>query len=436
VSQTAIRPVDVLREVIHGVRSDRITFVAASLAYYAFVSLIPLLLLALVVANVVGGEPFRMDVIAIVEAQLGEAAGSEVGDALRNQQGQAGASLVALVTLLWSSLKLFRGMDVGFSTVYGGPIGGIVDQLRDGFVTLVAVGGGIGITIAIGALLAVPDVTLVIAGVNLISLLGTVVLLVGLTLTFLPLYYILPTADISITEAIPGAAFAAVGWTALQTGFRMYTQLTTGYEAYGVLAGALLLVTFLYFGGLVVLTGVVLNAVLAGRTDRGTDGDTTETTDTAISHTYMNDDTTETTEPGDDFERFDETDVDDEEIVEDDLESEVRRLRDQLRTFEEQIEDRTVHRDDLESDMRRYVRQRMRRGKARGWGPYLVLLYGTAMTIAAFALIESGLWAVLAMIVVWLSTLGLFVVFVATGAALNFAGVPGRLIDFVRSKRG
>ncbi|WP_254536585.1 YihY/virulence factor BrkB family protein [Halomarina litorea] len=427
-SHTASRPVDILKGVIHGVRSDRITFVAASLAYYAFISLVPLLLLGLVVANVVGGEAFRTEVIGIVEAQLGAAAGEEIGGALRNQQGQAGASIVALVTLLWSALKLFRGMDVGFSTVYGGPIGGFVDQLRDGFVTLVAVGGGIAFTIAIGALLAIPSFELVVAGVDLLDLLGTVLLLCGLTVTFLPLYYVLPTADISITEAIPGAAFAAVGWTALQTGFRLYTEVSSGYEAYGVLAGALLLVTFLYFGGLVLLTGVVLNAVLAGRIDQATDfngkkaarGDTTQ---------FMNDDTTFETEPADD-------DFGAEDLDEDDLESEVRRLRRQLRTFEDEIEDRTVHRDELESDMRRYVRKRMRRGKARGWGPYLVLLYGTAMTIAAFTLIESGLWAVMAMFVIWLSTLGLYFVFLAMGAALNFVGVPGRLLDFVRSKRG
>lgn len=430
-SQTATRPVNILKEVIHSVRSDRITFVAASLAYYAFISLVPLLLLALVVANVVGGEAFRLEVIGIVEAQLGEAAGQEIGNALRNQQGQAGASAIAIVTLLWSGLKLFRGMDIGFSTVYGGPIGGIVDQLRDGFVTLVAVGGGIAITIGIGMLLAVPTFELTVAGVDLLDGLGTVLLLCGLTLTFLPLYYILPSTDISLTEAIPGAAFAAVGWTLLQTGFRLYTQVSSGYEAYGVLAGALLLVTFLYFGGLVLLTGVVLNAVLAGRMDTRTGFDTSETTRDDTTPSFMTDDTPLETDPGDDdFDSFDEN------LDEDDLESEVRRLRRQLRTFEDEIEDRTVRRDEFESDMRRYVRKRMRRGKARGWGPYLVLLYGTAMTIAAFGLIESGLWAVMAMFVIWLSTLGLYAVFVAMGVALNFASVPGRLIDFVRSRRG
>ena len=40
----------VVRAVVVAVQSDRIPFIAASLAYYAFISLLPLLLLAVVAA--------------------------------------------------------------------------------------------------------------------------------------------------------------------------------------------------------------------------------------------------------------------------------------------------------------------------------------------------------------------------------------------------
>lgn len=39
------------------------------------------------------------------------------------------------------------------------------------------------------------------------------------------------------------------------------------HEAYGVIGGVLLLITLLYFGGLVLLLGIVLNAILGERTD-------------------------------------------------------------------------------------------------------------------------------------------------------------------------
>ncbi|MFC6963798.1 hypothetical protein ACFQJ8_19265 [Halocatena marina] len=199
----------------------------------------------------------------------------------------------------------------------------------------------------------------------------------------------------------------------------MYAAYAGSYDAYGAIGGVLLLVTFLYFGALILLVGVVLNAALTGRLDEDdpdeSDAETT-TVGPPIPKLSMPDD-----------EPFDvESD--------DDLEAEVRRLREQLREFEEDIDDRTVHRDELESDLKRYVRRRARRGKARGWGPYLVLLYGTAMTIGAFFYL-AGLWAILAMIIIWLSTLGLYVFMIVVGVGFNLLGIPARLRNRIESIR-
>lgn len=112
----------------------------------------------------------------------------------------------------------------------------------------------------------------------------------------------------------------------------------------------------------------------------------------------------------------------------------IRELQEQLERFEDDIEDRTVHRTELERNLKQYVRRRSRRGHARGWGPYLVLLYGTAMTLGAFYFLDGG-WAVFAMIVVWLSTLGLYTLMVIVGLTFTALGLPGRLVDRVRSLR-
>jgi Flp pilus assembly protein TadB len=114
-----------------------------------------------------------------------------------------------------------------------------------------------------------------------------------------------------------------------------------------------------------------------------------------------------------------------------DLLEQLDALREDLEAFEDDVEDRTVHRSEVESELRRYVRARLRRGHARGWGPYLVLLYGTAMTIGAFYLLTGG-WAILAMIVVWLSTLGLYVLMLIVGAVLAAVSLPGRLAERFR----
>jgi len=332
------RAVTVTRRVVDGAQSDRISFIAAGLAYYALISLLPLLL-ALAAAAVLGDPGTVERLVDAAAAALGDQAGSLVRGALTG-----------------------AGVD---RTVRGADLPGLARS----------------------------------AG-----------LVVGLTAAFLPLYYLLPGEDVSVREALPGAVLAAVGWTLLQTGFRVYAAGAAGYETYGVLGGTLLLVTFLYVGALLLLVGVVLNAVLAGRGHTALPGRGADTPEpTAVL------DGTMTRDRPDD-------------PSEEQLREELERLHEELDRVEEHIEDRTVHREEIESDLRRYVRRRVRRGKARGWGPYLVLLYGTAMTLGAFFFLR-GVWAVLAMLVVWLSTLGLYALMLIVGTTVTVAGLPGRLRD-------
>lgn len=413
----------VTRGVVNGAQSDRISFIAASLAYYAFISLLPLLLLALVVASLVG-DPVLVDaLVSEVTGMLGERAGSLVEEALVSATGRGGATLLGVAVLAWSGLKLFRGLDIAFSTVYGetGPES-LVQELRNAAVALGAVGLGVAVTLVVGTAIAMAGVFAFLEGIDAIGALGTVTLVVGLTVAFLPLYYFLPGVQVSVREALPGAVFAAAGWTLLQTGFRIYAANAAQFEAYGVLGGVLLLVTFLYFGALVLLLGGVLNAVLAGHADQETGlaepsepaGDAVRRP-TAVLDEIMTRD------------RFDD-DASDAELRE-----ELEQLYDELDRFEERIEDRTVHREEIERDLKRYVRARIRRGKASGWGPYLVLLYGTAMTIGAFVFLSSG-WAILAMVVIWLSTLGLYVLMLIVGTTVTAAGLPGKLKDRFQSR--
>jgi membrane protein len=411
------RVTTVTRGVVNGAQSDRITFIAGSLAYYAFISLLPLLLLALVAASTFGDAGTVEALVARATETLGEQAGVVVRDALTGATGRGGATLLGVAVLLWSGLKLFRGLDIAFSEVYGHPgPESIVDQFRNATVTLGAVGVAVAATVAVGALISLSGVGGVLEGVGgagAVAVLGTLTLVAGLTAAFLPLYYLLPGTDVSVREALPGAVFAAVGWTLLQTGFRVYAEFAGSYEAYGVLGGVLLLLTFLYFGGLVLLLGVVLNAVLAGR---------------ANEETGLAESEEPTPEPTAVLEGIMTRDRLDDEVSDAELREELERLYDELDRFEERVDDRTVHREEIESDLKRYVRKQVRRGKARGWGPYLVLLYGTAMTLGAFVALSGG-WAILAMLVIWLSTLGLYVLMLLVGTTATIAGLPGRLKD-------
>ena len=404
------RAATVGRDLLDIVRTRQVSFLAAGIAYYMFVSLLPLLLLVLIVATFVAGAAFAAEVVGAVSSALTPQAAGLLRNALLNASGRGGATVVSLAVMVWGALKVFRGVDVAFSRIYDThESGGFLDSLADAAAAL----GGIGLALVgfavVGSLGAVFGVDIALSGLVLVPI---------LVVAFLPLYYLFPDTPTTVRGVLPGTVFAAVGWTVLATGFSLYASVAGGFQLYGVIGGVLLLVTWFYFAGQLLLLGAVLNAVLTGATDRQLQHQSLRGSNKA-----MSEDADSETPPPTETGRVD--DLTDEELAQ---------LREEFEAFRDDVEDRTLHRDDVESDLKRYVRRRMRRGHARGWGPYLVLLYGTVMTLGAFYYLQS-VWAVLAMLVVWLSTLGLYVVMVVVGLGLRITGLPGIALDKVRDWR-
>lgn len=260
--------VQTLRSIVGVVQGENVSFLAASVAYYAFFSIIPLLLLVLAIGSLVGGQAFAQQVVTAVQGQLSSQGATAIEGALTSPTGRAGASVASIVALTWSALKVFRGLDLAFDEVYGmEPRTGLLGQVKDGLVVLVTVGLGVVLMIGLGAVIGRPT----LIGVPYVNLFGYAVLVVGLVIVFLPLYYVMPPVDVSVREAIPGTILLAFGWIALQAGFQLYAANAGEYQAYGLLGAILLFLTWLYFASLLVLVGAAVNAVLGGRNRPETD---------------------------------------------------------------------------------------------------------------------------------------------------------------------
>ncbi|KDE59016.1 ribonuclease BN [Halostagnicola sp. A56] len=243
---------------IYATASDRdLTYLAAGFAYYAFVSVIPLILLAIVVGSLLGGEDVAEQLIRVAGDFLPEAGETLVTDALTTESGRAEATIVALLVAAWGGLKVFRGLSLAFDRIYGTDAeNSLLEQITDGLVVILAGAGGLGLMIVTAAVIGLLSETVPIAG-----LLSWPLLVVGLFAVFYPMYYVLPPISLEPREAIPGAVFAAVGWTVLQAGFQIYAANAGQYEAYGAVGAILLFVTWLYFAGILILFGAVVNVV-------------------------------------------------------------------------------------------------------------------------------------------------------------------------------
>lgn len=248
------------RAVVALARRQNLTHVAAGVAYYAFVSVVPLLLLVVAVSSILGGEPLTDRVLALVGRQLSSSGQRAVAEMLTDTAGRGTASVVGVVALAWSALRVFRGIDQGVREMYrDAPDSSLLEQFRNGIV----VGAGLVLAITVVVFVDVVLSTLPLS-VPVVGDPRRIALAVVLAVVFVPIYYVLSPVDTSIRAVVPGAVVAAVGWVVLQVAFRIYAASAGRYGAYGVLGALLLFVTWLYFASIVVLLGAAVNAVQQG----------------------------------------------------------------------------------------------------------------------------------------------------------------------------
>lgn len=250
--------------VVRGISDRNVTFMAGSIAYQAFISLIPLLVLAFFLVSVVGDEGLASQVTRTTQGFLPAAGNELLEDAISGSVATTGGTAIGLITLLWGSLKIFRGLDTAFSEIYESTgEASFVDQLRDAFVVFFAIG------LALLAAAVASVVFAVFPESTLIGVLNPTVLVVGLTLAFVPMYYYFPDVETTVREILPGAVVAAIGWAALQGLFQVYVSVAADSESAGPIGAILLLLSWLYFGGLVLLIGAVVNAARSGHLPAG-----------------------------------------------------------------------------------------------------------------------------------------------------------------------
>ena len=251
-----------VRATVAVVREKHVTASAASLAYYAFSSLVPLLVLLYAAITTFGTT---LAVARALELVSGIGAGefeAVISQMSGNGAGRVRAVVLALGITVWSAHRMFRGVEGIFADVYGVRTErSVVRQFLDSTLVLVTVAVGVVVLASVGVALS-----LRVSGVVWLVL-SPVLLWLSLAAVFVPMYYVLSASGVSVTEITPGAAFAASVWTVSLLVFRVYLSTAETVELYGIAGAVLLVLTWLYVGSFALLVGVVLNAVAAGRVE-------------------------------------------------------------------------------------------------------------------------------------------------------------------------
>lgn len=84
-----------------------------------------------------------------------------------------------------------------------------------------------------------------------------------LFLVFTVIYWVGPNLKFKCRKAMPGAAFASIGWISASFGFAYYVDHFGNFtKAYGSLGGTILLILWFYITGIFIIIGGELNAYL------------------------------------------------------------------------------------------------------------------------------------------------------------------------------
>ncbi len=257
-SESARSTLEVTREVVERAREEEISFLAASVSFYAFISVFPLVIIALSLASILGGEAFEQRLLMSFEAYLSPEGRAVLAEAVTSPSGRFGASVFGGVTLLWSAFKVFQAVDIAFDRVYRAPRpSSILRRLVNAVLVLSAVVSGVTLLAAASYGASALRGTVPYAGFAV-----STAAVLGLAMVFLPVYYVMPPHRMSFRRAVPGTVVAVAGWHVLSTLFGFYASAAARYQAYGFLGAVLLFLLWLYFSAVFLLVGAVVNSVL------------------------------------------------------------------------------------------------------------------------------------------------------------------------------
>jgi YihY family inner membrane protein len=260
--------------------ADRGTHLAAMVAYFALLSFVPLVFLALALLGLV----HRADASDFLVKELNHAfPGTSVKGILnlvhKVQDNAATLGIIGGVFLLWSSISLFSALESALNIVYGRPnrsflkgkavaasvmVGSIVTL----FISLVV--GAFGVEV-------LKRYTPGFVGNGIVAYIVSIaVSLVGVFIFLLVVYRLLLNAPVTVRDALPGAVLGEILLEASFQVLPVFVRIADINVTLRVLGGPAILLLWLYVMSNVIVFGAELNWWISERRASRVDAEAVE----------------------------------------------------------------------------------------------------------------------------------------------------------------
>lgn len=264
----------VLRTTVREFGHDQCTDLAAALTYYAVLAIAPGLLAVVSILGLVGdGQQLVEDLVSTAAGIVGQDTAQDtlkpILDNISNSPGAGLTFVVSLVVALWSASGYVTAFSRGINRVYEIDEGRPIWKLRPVLLVVTLVLVLFAVLIVVAVVLSGDIAEQVGEAIGLSAVAVTVwdiakwpVVLALVVLAVAILYYFTPNVrQPKFRWMSVGALLAVVVWIVASVGFGLYVANVGSYgSTYGSLAGAIILLLWLWITNLALLFGAELDA--------------------------------------------------------------------------------------------------------------------------------------------------------------------------------
>ena len=238
---------------------------ASSMAFFFLLSLVPMLIIACAIMRYMPVSESTMTEVLVdfLPGFLGNAILNIFSQAYEQYQA---ALPIAIIVLLWSAGKgvwgMMMGLNVANETSETRNI--IIVRIVASFYSLIIL---ISIIASIGMILIgekfanmMRNYSVIVADfLNILGNLRFLIVWFFLIVLFTLIYAFLPNLKLKLKYQLPGAIFAATGWTVFSWGFALYVDHFQSFDMYGSLSTLVLIMMWMYTCMYMLLIGANLN---------------------------------------------------------------------------------------------------------------------------------------------------------------------------------
>ncbi len=283
--QIRIKPIfRLLKEAFREWQQDKVSLLAAALAYYTVFSVTPLLVIAIAIAGAVfGQDTAKNEIVQQINALVGEQGAQVIEIALANaNQPQLGslASIISLIILLVGASGVFAQLQEALNTVWDVKpksdrgLGQFLRKRLLSFGMVLAIGFLLLVSLIFSAILSGIsnlEINLLPGWVSLLRLLNLAISLGMISLLFALIYKYLPDAKIRWQDVWVGAIITALLFTLGKFLIGLYLGRGSLGSTYGAAGSLIIFLAWVFYSAQILLFGAEFTQVYArkyGRTIR------------------------------------------------------------------------------------------------------------------------------------------------------------------------